>query len=162
MKKILLLIIPLLLIADIRKLSKIVDGDTLYFNTVKCRIAYIDCHEAHRNQKAKRDAQRCSGLTVGTIINMGKAATQHANTLLQIGKNYQYNVIGTDRYQRSICVVKLGRTTYNEQMVLDGFALPFEKYLPQHLKRHYHKLASEARSQNRGLWKRKGFDCIGK
>jgi endonuclease YncB( thermonuclease family) len=162
MKTILILCIPFFLLADIGKLSKIVDGDTLYFNNAKCRIAYIDTHESRKNLKAKRDVGRCSTLTVDTTIKMGKAATKHAKSLVKIGKSYQYDVVGTDRYERSICVVKLGTSTYNEQMVRDGFALPFEKYIPHHLKKHYLKLSSEAKSKNRGLWKERGFDCVGK
>jgi len=53
--KFLIILLPLLLFSDVGILTKIVDGDTLYFRTygkkVKCRIEYIDTPESRDNKK---------------------------------------------------------------------------------------------------------------
>lgn len=67
MLKFLIFLIPFLLIADTGILTKVVDGDTLYFKTnskkVKCRIEYIDTPESMNNKKNKRDISNCRGIT---------------------------------------------------------------------------------------------------
>ncbi len=96
------------------------------------------------------------------MIKMGKQATAHAKTLVKVGKSYKYDVTGKDRYNRSLCVVYTPKGIFNEQMVKDGFAMPYEKYVLRELKRKYHKLFQEAKQFNRGLWKNYNIDCIGK
>ena len=153
----LLLLSPLLL-ADVGALKKVVDGDTLHFRsngkTVKCRIAYIDTPESHFNERAKREARRCSGIVPGRMVEAGKAATRHARSLVSVGKSYRYDVTGYDRYGRSICVVRLpGGETYNERIVKDGYAVPFWKYIPLLSQRKFYLLEREAASGRRGLWR---------
>ena len=159
---IVLLIIIVRLSADVGILKKVVDGDTLHFTNDKCRILYIDTPESKRNQKAKRDAKRCKNFTLDTMVKIGKLSTAHAKTLVTVGKSYKYKVTGKDRYNRSLCVVYTPKGVFNELMVKDGFAMPYERYLPKELKRKYHKLTKEAKSSNRGLWKHYNIDCIGK
>ena len=83
---------------------------------------------------------------------MGKESTKHAESILQIGKSYRYEVIATDHYKRSICIVDLGKTTFNEQMIIDGYAVVYERYVPKNLKRRYLLLEKEAKRTNQGLW----------
>jgi endonuclease YncB( thermonuclease family) len=47
-------------------------------------------------------------------------------------------------------------------MVKDGYAMPYERYVPKKLKRKYNKLAKQAKSLNSGLWQNYNIDCIGK
>ena len=47
------------------------------------------------------------------MTSAGKSATRAAKRLLTLKKQYSYDVKGKDRYGRSICVVKLGDTTFN-------------------------------------------------
>lgn len=143
-------------------LKKVVDGDTLYFSKEKCRIAYIDTPESFFNAKAIRDAESCSPLTPGTIVAMGKESTAHAATLVNIGQSYRYDVIDKDRYGRSICIVYLGDHTFNEQMVADGFAVPYERYLPKEQQRKYHQLLKSAKMKRAGLWRHNAAICAGK
>ena len=159
---ILLVLVNLTLFAEIGVLKKVVDGDTLHFTNDKCRILYIDTPESKRNNKAKRDAQRCKSITIDTIVTMGMLSTKHAKKLVKVGKSYKYEVKGKDRYKRSLCVVYTPNGIFNELMVKDGYAQPFEKYLPNELKSKYHKLSKEAKRSNRGLWKNYSIDCIGK
>jgi endonuclease YncB( thermonuclease family) len=142
------------LMAEVGKLTKIVDGDTVVFGKVKCRIINIDTPEAKPNNKAKRDAKKCKGVTVNRMVQAGKLASKHAKSILQIGKSYKYEVHGKDRYKRSLCVVKLNnRVTFNDKMVIDGYAVPYYKYIDASKQRYYRKLSKSARVANRGLYK---------
>jgi len=162
MKIISILFIALILNADVGILKKVVDGDTLYFTNDKCRILYIDTPESYRNKKAKRDVKQCRNFTLDTMVRIGKQSTAHAKSLVKVGRRYKYDVKGQDRYKRSLCVVYTPRGIFNELMVKDGYAMPYERYLPNKLKRKYHKLVQQAKSSNSGLWKYYNIDCIGK
>lgn len=132
-KVILILFFPFLLIADVGILSKVVDGDTLYFKTnnkkIKCRIEYIDTPESSNNRKNKHDVINCKSISDRDMILAGKSATRAAKRLLRINKEYQYMTNGKDRYGRSICSVKIGNSTFNEQMILKGYAVPYRQYM---------------------------------
>lgn len=162
MKLLILIMISIGLSANIGTLKKVVDGDTLYFNNNKCRIAYIDTPESKPNKKAKRDTERCKNLTLDTMIKIGKDSAEHAKTLVKIGKQYKYDVIGTDRYKRSICIVYTPEGIFNELMVKDGYAMPYVQYLPDNLKRKYLLYVKDAKHQSLGLWRKYNLDCIGK
>ena len=157
MLRLLVLLLPALLLADVGALKKVVDGDTLYFHsqgkTVKCRIAYIDTPESRFNERAKREARRCAGIVPQRMVEAGKAATRHAKTLVSVGKSYRFDILGRDRYGRSICIVRLpDGETYNERMVKDGYAVPFWKYVPSSMRRRYKRLADESKVGRKGLW----------
>ena len=162
MKIIFIILIALTLNADVGTLKKIVDGDTLHFTNDKCRILYIDTPESKRNKKAKRDANKCKNLSLDTMVKIGKQSTAHAKTLVKVGKSYKYEVKGKDRYKRSLCIVYTPNGVFNELMVKDGYAMPYERYVPSNLKKKYNKLAKQAKSSNSGLWKYYNIDCIGK
>ena len=164
--KLLIILLPILLFSDIGVLTKIVDGDTLYFKTnnqiVKCRIEYIDTPESRDNKKNKRDISNCRGITVKDMISAGKGATRDAKRLLTLKKQYTYNVNGKDRYGRSICVVKLDNTTFNEQMVLNGYAVPYRQYMNAAKLKRYNMLLEKAESEKVGLWRNREsvIECL--
>jgi len=62
------------------------------------------------------------------------------------------HVSGKDRYGRSICVVKLDNSTFNEQMVLNGYAVPYRKYMNSTGLNHYNMLLKKAKTEKVGLW----------
>ena len=130
--KLLIILLPILLCADVGVLTKIVDGDTLYFNTnnkvVKCRIKYIDTPESYMNNKLKKDIYKCN-VSKKDMKSAGKSATRYAKSILTLNKTYEYTVKGKDRYGRSICVVDNGSTTFHEQMVIGGYASIFRYYM---------------------------------
>ena len=154
--KLLIILLPILLCADVGILTKIVDGDTLYFKTnnkkVKCRIEYIDTPESRDNQKNKRDISNCRGITTKDMISAGKSATRAAKRLLTLKEQYSYSVSGKDRYGRSICVVKLHKFTFNEQMILNGYAVPYRQYMNSSELKHYNVLLKKAKTEKVGLW----------
>jgi len=160
-------LVPTVIFADIGSLKKVVDGDTLYFyshgQTVKCRIAWIDTPESYRNARAKRKARECPGVTLGRMEEAGKEATRHVKQILSFGKTYHFDVMGHDRYGRAICIVKLpDGGIFNERMVIDGYAVPYWKYIPAALKRRFWKFSDEAKQKQTGLWKdyRPVMDCL--
>ena len=178
MKKILILLVPFLLMADTGNfadiadgntgvLTKIVDGDTLYFKTngqkVKCRIEYIDTPESKNNSKLKRDIKDCEGVSAKDMVDAGRSATRAAKRLLKLGNVYSYKVHGKDHYGRSICIVQLDdRTTFNETMILNGYAVPFRKYMSSKEKRYFNEALEEAKTNYVGLWKNfaKEIKCL--
>ena len=166
MKILLISILSLSLYADTGTLTKIVDGDTLHFKTnnkkVKCRIQHIDTPESSSNPKNKRDIKNCKNISEKDILAAGKSATRAARRLLTLNKQYEYEVNGKDRYKRSICVVKLDGITFNEQMILDGYAVPYRQYLNKTELDHYNSLLEQAKENRVGLWKdrREVIECL--
>ena len=164
--KLLLILLPILVYADVGILTKIVDGDTLYFKTnnktVKCRIEYIDTPESKNNKKNKHDLSNCRGVTAKDMTSAGKSATRAVKRLLTLKKQYSYNVSGKDRYGRSICVVKLDDTTFNEQMILNGFAVPYRQYMNSSELKHYNVLLKKAKTEKVGLWRNREsvIECL--
>lgn len=143
--------------ADMGVLTKVVDGDTLYFKTngkkVKCRIEYIDTPESKNNSKLKRDIKDCRGVSAKDMVSAGRSATRAAKRLLRLGDVYSYKVHGKDRYGRSICVVQLDdRTTFNETMILNGYAVPFRRFMSRDEREYFDEVLQEAKMKNKGLW----------
>ncbi|MDD4969894.1 MAG: thermonuclease family protein [Paludibacter sp.] len=150
-----LLLIGSMAFGQVATLTRVVDGDTVYFsNGDKCRIGFIDTPESKQNGKASRDASKCNGLTVDTIVDAGKASSDKAKSLLNIGSSYRYDVIGSDQYDRSICVLKMPNgSTFNQIMVQTGYAVPFGKYIKdQGDYRLYYGAMRDAKQHNAGLW----------
>ncbi|MDB2562203.1 thermonuclease family protein [Sulfurimonas sp.] len=156
MKILLIILISLSLHADTGTLIKIVDGDTLYFKThnqkVKCRIEYIDTPESYQSNKLDKDISKCN-ISNKDMLSAGKSATRHAKSFLKLNKQYEYEVNGKDRYGRSICVVKLDDTTFNEKMVIDGYATIYREYMNQTELKYYEAILNKAKNNRVGLWK---------
>lgn len=159
MKKIILaslMSMSVMVFADTGVLTKVVDGDTLYFKSggvVKCRLSFIDTPESSStSKKARHDAEQCSGVTAATIADAGKASTAYVKSLLNIGETYRYETHGKDRYGRSICTVELpSGKSLNENIVAMGYAVPFWKYIPKTKIRDYALLLKGAKRFNAGL-----------
>lgn len=157
-RKIFLLLIPILSFAEVGTLKKIIDGDTVHFKvqnkTVKCRVAYIDTPEKSMNNKLKSDIKKC-GYSVKDkdMKAAGKSATRAVKRLLKVKNQYSFKVIDKDRYKRSICIINLDNgSTFNDQMVLSGYAVPYWKYIPGSKKSHFKRLLNNAKSNKAGLW----------
>ena len=156
----------MLLCADVGILIKVVDGDTLHFKTnnkkVKCRIEYIDTPESRDNKKNKQDISNCSGISSKDMTSAGKSATRAAKKLLILKKQYSYSVNGKDRYGRSICVVKLDNSIFNEQMILNGYAVPYRQYMNSSELKHYNMLLKKAKTESVGLWREREtvIECL--
>jgi len=93
------------------------------------------------------------GITAQDMTSAGKSATRVAKRLLTLKKQYSYDVNGKDRYGRSICVVKLDNTTFNEQMILNGYAVPYRQYMNASELKYYNILLEKAKMKKVGLWR---------
>lgn len=149
--------LPVLLMADIGVATKIVDGDTVYFRSggkeIKCRVAYIDTPEKSRNARAKKIIEHCPGTTLERMVDSGKKAKTYAKTLITVGTKYAFDVVDIDRYERSVCKIRLpSGESFNLLMVEEGFAVPYNEYLPEALKREYAQAAAVAKRGGAGLW----------
>ncbi len=116
--------------ADIGKLSRIIDGDTVKFNDTTCRFAYIDTPESKRNDRAKSKVEDCTGLTLETMVDAGKQSASYLNSILELGRTYKYDVISTDKDDRKVCVIWLNNNEMlNEKLVRDGYAVPYYYFI---------------------------------
>ena len=154
--------------ADSGVLTKIVDGDTVYFQSkskiAKCRLEYLDTPESSNNRKNKKDVSQCKNVSEKDMKSAGGSATRHAKSLLKLNNKYEYDIKGQDHYGRSICVVHNGNKTFNEQMVIDGYASIFRYYMNQNELSYYESLLQKAKHDRVGLWKERYevMDCLDK
>lgn len=160
MKKIAVLsIVSALCFADIiGKVTYVVDGDTIYFNSngekIKCRLLYIDTPESKNNKKARRDAKKCN-VDVHSIKRAGQDSTYFVRELVRKGENYTIQTDSKDRYGRNLCVIKLKNShfTLNELIVKRGYAVPFWRYMPNmKTSEKYSNLVNEANRKSVGNW----------
>lgn len=167
-KVVVLIFTPILSFAEVGVLKKIIDGDTVHFKvknkTIKCRVAYIDTPEKSMNNKLKSDIKRCEySVKEKDMKAAGKSATRAAKRLLKVKKQYSFKVIDKDRYKRSICIIDLNNgMTFNDSMVLSGYAVPYWKYIPGSKKSHFKRLLNNAKSSNAGLWgsQKEVMECL--
>jgi len=87
------------------------------------------------------------------MTSAGKSATRAAKRLLTVKGRYEYDVSGKDRYGRSICVVELDDSTFNEQMVLNGYAVPYRRYMNSSELKNYNMLLKKVKTEKIGLWR---------
>ncbi|MAC84365.1 MAG: hypothetical protein CL624_09545 [Arcobacter sp.] len=140
--------------AEVGTLSKVIDGDTVKFGQTTCRLAYIDTPESRKNKRLKRIVKSCSGVTINTMIAAGKKSTSYLKAKLKVGKQYKYTVVDIDRYKRSVCIIMINnRTSINQQLVKDGYAVPYYRYIKSDKRNMYRKLSKEAKRLNEGLYK---------
>jgi len=133
--------------------KKIVDGDTLKTYKHNIRFAYIDTPESKRNKRAKKFANQCKGITLNTIIKAGKLSSSFTKSLVSKGDKIKFNIIDTDRYNRKVAIIYNNQVNINEELISQGYAVPYYQYIPFTLKRKYKKLNQQAKSNNRGLYK---------
>lgn len=116
------------------KVVSVTDGDTLTLLTpekkqVKVRLDGIDAPE--RKQP------------------YGTEAREHLATMV-FQKDVKVEVLGKDRYGRTIGKVKAGRVDVNKNMVREGYAWWYQKYAPDRV--DLQKAQSLAQKERRGLW----------
>lgn len=143
------------------KLLKIEDGDTIVvdFEGAESRIqlSSIDAPENIDNAKLKHDIKR-TGLDAGALQVIGKAATEHLQSLLPLGSTVMINanMDEQDKYGRIPAIVtNFNGLQLNEKMVEDGYAAVLTRYpLDAEFKIRLQHKQSQARKAIRGLWGR--------
>ncbi len=135
--------------------TRAVDGDTLVLeNNERVRLIGIDTPEMHESNKLNRDAQRL-GQDVEIIKQLGRRSYEFTKKLVE-GKRVrlEFDVERYDKYKRLLAYVYLLNGTFlNAEIVQQGYASlmtypPNVKYADLFL-----KLYTEARQNQRGLWK---------
>ena len=118
------------------------DGDTLTLETragtrVRLRLYGIDAPE----------------MAKGT--NSGQPYGEEARWALAekvLRKSVTLTVLERDQYKRSVGIVLLGKRSINEEMVLEGWAWAYRRYLRGPYVSEYLNAEKAARSKKRGLW----------
>ncbi|MBO9673501.1 MAG: thermonuclease family protein [Sphingobacteriaceae bacterium] len=121
------------------KVIRILDGDTMEVlyrqQSIKIRLAHIDCPEKRRSQPYGSNAKKAlSDLCFGQMVSVQ-------------GQKY-------DRYKRLIAVVvNRNKQVVNQEMIKLGMAWHFKKYSSDPL---YAQLEIIARKNKIGLWQEAG------
>ena len=119
------------------------DGDTLTLisrsaGKVTVRLYGIDAPETRRSDKA------------------GQAYGDQAKRVLKyklLGREVQLEVRERDQYGRAVAVVRLGRRDINAEMVGEGMAWAYRRYLEAPYASDYIRLEEQARRRHLGLWR---------
>ena len=134
------------------------DGDTMEFLTqtsvITCRVFGIDSPEKYDSNKLKKEAKKYN-IYPTKISNAGKIASNYAKKYFSQNKNYQISTYGKDRYDRDLCVISDERGTYNQNILLDGFAVLYKngKYIKESDLRNLSKSSQTVVYANKnGLW----------
>jgi len=153
--------------AETQKLRYVIDGDTAVFAHTTCRFAYIDTPESKHNKKLESDIKRSqynkklhkyilnnNSVSPQEVVRAGRIAKGYVKSIMHKGSFYDFDIISTDRYGRSICVIydKKGGTI-NDRIVANGFAVPFWRYIPSNIKPKMIDLVRRAKAKNKGLWR---------
>lgn len=142
--------------ADVARVNKIVDGDTIHINNsdVICRFAYIDTPESIKNSKAIHDSSRCNGITTEYLVDAGLESKKFLKGLIAPGDIIDVKINGTDKYGRSICEVSKDGEDINLKLIDAGYAITFNKYIfDPNIKRKFNTTQTSAKMHQRGLWK---------
>ncbi len=164
---IILKLLPILLLnslyADTGTLTRIIDGDTIKFGATTCRLANIDTPEKARNSRLEKVLDNCNGITMERMIDAGTISSKFINEILVVGNQYNYDVVTKDKYERSVCNVWIDRkTTVNQLMVRNGYAVPFFSFIKDDDLALYKKELAYAKRTNSGLFKsyKPIMDCM--
>lgn len=122
--------------------TKVSDGDTLHvtdkFGTiVKVRMYGIDAPEL---RKGDRPGQQ-----------YGEESCEALRKKVQ-SQQVQLDVIDIDKYRRLVAVILIGNRNINHEMLAEGHAWAFRKYLGRDYFNDYTSLERQAALQRRGFW----------
>lgn len=128
---------------------KISDGDTIQVRDdlgtkVKVRFYGIDAPETEKSNKR-----------TGLISKAGQPYGEEALKALQDKLERQrvrLDVMDIDKYKRLVCIVWLDNRNINSEMVSEGWAWAYRKYLERPHASEYIGTEEQARKERRGLW----------
>jgi len=130
--------------------TKVSDGDTFTVHTseetkLKIRLYGIDAPEVVRLNKQ-----------TGHISKLGQPMGEKARLYLLskvLGKRVCLYVMDIDRYRRLVCIVWLGDTNINLEMIKTGMAEAYREYLKdQPYKKQFVQAEMEAKANKLGIW----------
>uniref|UniRef100_C6DZE3 Nuclease (SNase domain protein) n=1 Tax=Geobacter sp. (strain M21) TaxID=443144 RepID=C6DZE3_GEOSM len=130
--------------------TQVSDGDTVQVQDglgtkVKVRLHGIDAPETEKkNRKTGRISKPGQPY--------GEEAFQALNGKIG-GQRVTVEVRDIDRYRRAVSVVRLGERDINREMVREGFAWAYRRYLDRAYASEYIRAEELARREKRGLWR---------
>ncbi len=139
--------------AEQEELRYVIDGDTVVFSHTTCRLAFIDTPESKPNQKARKDIQGNRDVSVDDVVHAGRLSKNYLKSIMQKGRSYEFDVMSVDHYGRSVCVIYDEGHSINDNIVRNGFAVPFWSYIPNNKKQDMINLVRRANNNNKGLWR---------
>lgn len=131
------LVLPAFAASDIYRVVGVSDGDTLtayhdHRGRIKCRLYGIDAPE-------KKQAY-------GQASKASLAA-------LSFGRSAAIDVVGRDRYGRSVCKVAVGGVDVNREQLARGMAWMYRQYTSD---RQYSEAEADAQLRRMGVWRDNG------
>ena len=117
------------------KVIGVADGDTITVlhngQPEKIRLWGIDCPEKRQDFGTK---------------------AKHVTSVLVFAKAVQVDPITTDRYRRTVALVRVGDTVVNEELIRQGLARVFTRYCDRPICERWERVETEARDARRGVW----------
>lgn len=127
------------------EVTRVADGDTLTIVTrdgtrLKVRLYGIDAPEIpHDGQPGQPYGEEAKDALEKKISR----------------KTVRLDIVERDQYERTVAIVFLGNRVINEEMVQEGFAWAYRKYLQGPYASGFIGAENEAREKKRGLWKQR-------
>lgn len=90
-------------------------------------------------------------IAAGSRQDFGTKA-KHITSILVFAKVVEVNPVTTDRYRRTVAVVRVGDTVVNEELLRQGLARVFTWYCNRPVCQEWQLLENKARQNKRGLW----------
>lgn len=128
--------------------TKVADGDTITVDAggtkVKVRLYGIDAPETEKRSKK-----------TGIINKPGQPYGEDAYRVLTekvSGQRVRLEVVDVDKYRRAVSLVWVGKRLVNLELVREGRAWAYRKYLGRAYASEFIGAEEEARQARRGLW----------
>lgn len=129
--------------------TKVSDGDTINVidslgTKVKVRLYGIDAPETEKSNRR-----------TGYISKPGQPYGDEAWESLEgkvSRKRVKLDVIDVDKYKRLVCLVWLGDRSINQEMVAEGWAWAYRKYLDRPHASEFIGFEAQARRSHLGVW----------
>jgi endonuclease YncB( thermonuclease family) len=128
---------------------KVSDGDTIAVNSdgtkIKARLYGIDTPETEKGSRR-----------TGRVSKEGQPYGEEAWKALEgkvDGQKVRLDIMDIDKYRRMIAIVWLGSRNINREMVAEGWAWAYTKYLRGPYASEFIQDEERARKKRLGLWK---------
>lgn len=135
--------------------TKISDGDTIHLETpeqtiLKVRLYGIDAPETDKINSH-----------TGMVSIPGQPYGEEAKKALDnkvMGKKVKMDILDIDKYRRMVGMVYLDGRNINLELVKEGYAEAFIKYLKEPYKKEFLGAEKEARLVKKGIWSLTGYE----